>query len=804
MFRNYLKSAFRNLSKNKVFSLINIMGLAVGLGAFLLIFQFVSFEKSFDNFHAQGDNIYRIQFERIYSDKHDKSAGLAAGGGPALLADFPEVVEMTKMWSASFMSNTVNVGDQSFLPQKVFYADEHFFQMFDFKLLEGDRKTVLSKANTVVLSEAAAKNYFGRTNVIGESLRLDNGMGNEAFMVTGVFEQLPANTHFDFDVLLSFQTLVNATDGNAQDSFNWNAFQTYLRLSPGTDYKVLEAKFPAFAEIRFQDLIEVGVKPVLLLQPLKDIYLHSNLRFEVGPTGNAKVVQILTGISIFILVLAYFNYVNLSTSKSLERAKEIGVRKVNGASQFSLIKQFLTESLLLNLIGIVLGFTLMQLSIPFFEKALDRPLSQMVVFDESFTAAMVLLLVLGTLLSGFYPAWVLSRTKTTRVLKGQKGVEGSDGLVRKGLVILQFSILCFLLIGSLAVRSQIDYMLNADWGFNSEQMVVVKGPSLTDQTASRIDAFKTQLRSSPNILEVSNTTMIPGREISWVNNSVRLTTDPENQFTSMPFLGVDETYVSNLGMELIAGRNFNANLETDRQTVLLSRAGAEDFGFTDPEEAVNKRLFDGGTEYTIIGVVENFLQRSFKDGFDPIVYRYVPLANNFLCVRIGGENYQTSLQAIEDKYLTMFPENTFDYFFLDEFFERQFQQDRVFGRLFNFFTLLGVWISVLGLFGLTSYAVLQRRKEIGIRKVLGASVRSVILLISRRFVWLSLIAVAVALPVAYYATNSWLSAYSFATEMRAYVFVLPVVAVLAITLTTTGVLALRSATSNPVDSLRYE
>lgn len=804
MLRNYFKTAMRNLSKSKVFSFINITGLAVGLGAFLLIFQFVSFEQSFDNFHEDVEQLYRVQFERVYTDKHDKSAGLTAGAGPALKEDFPEVEEFSKLWSAGFMTNLLTIEDEAFNEKKLFYADESFFRLFSFALVEGSADQVLKEVNTMAISETRAMTYFGSTDVIGKTIQVNNGMGDELYSVSGVFKDLPRNTHFDFDVLLSFKTLENATDGSAGTSFGWNAFPTYLKLAPGTDFEQLQARFPEWTKGRYASLIEDGVEPRLYLQPLESIYLESDLRFEVGPTGNARIVQILTGVALFILILAYFNYVNLSTSKSLERTKEIGVRKVNGASRTSLIKQFLIESFLVNLIGIVLGFTLMQISVPFFEQALDRPLSEMVVVNQSFIVLILVLLTSGTLLSGFYPAWILSRFKTIRVLKGQKAGSGSDGMVRKGLVVLQFAILCFLLVGSLAVRSQIDYMLNSDWGFDSDQMVVVAGPSLAQDEADKLTTFKNELRLQANIAEVSNTTMVPGNEIKWVNNGVRLTTSPTNEITSIPFLGIDDTYISNLSLEILAGRSFDKDLANEGESLLLSRAAAEQFGFPNPEDALNQKITDGGQEYNVIGVVENFLQKSFKSGYDPIMYRHIPNANNYLCVKVEGGDYERALTDIESQYTSHFPGSTFTYFFLDEYFERQFTEDRIFGKVFNFFTLLGIWISILGLFGLTSYAVLQRRKEIGIRKVLGASVSSVVLLISKRFIYLTLIAIALAIPIAFYATNSWLESYSFATGMKAYVFVVPVVALLTITLLTTGLLSMRSATSNPVDSLRYE
>ncbi len=804
MVRNYLKTAIRSLFKNKVFSFINISGLAIGLGAFLLIFQFITFEQSFDNFHEDADNLYRVQFERIYSDRHDKSAGLTAGAGQALKDEFPEVVNYTKIHSAGYMTNTLSINGSKFIEKDIFYADHSFFDLFSFELKIGDGNSALAEMNSIVISEERALSYFGKTDVIGEIIEVENGWGIQQCKVTAVFNELPSNTHFQFDVLISLETLHKLSGGQSDRSFGWNAFPTYLKLAEGANYQKLEAKFPEFAQRNYTSIIERGVKPVLKLQPLQDIYLHSNLRFEVGPLGNFRVVKILTGISIFIVVLAYFNYINLSTSKSMERAKEIGVRKVSGANRLNLLIQFMCEAFLLNFLSIVLGFTLMQLTLPFFESALGKSFGEFSTIKTQLFTLVVIMITAGTLLSGFYPAWIMSKMNATKVLKGQKIKSGSDGLVRKGLVVLQFTILCFLLIGSLAVRSQIKYMLTSDRGFNSEQMIVVNGPASGNNSASLIKSFKAGLLAHPEVMGVSNSTMIPGGEISWVNNNVRLATANEDEIVSIPFLGVDDRFVDNLSLKVIAGRNFNAELKSDTASVMFSRAGARAFGITNPEDAVGIKILDGGVEFLVVGVVEDYLQKSFKTGYDPIIYRHLPEANNYMIIKSMSDDYELLLDKLESTYSAIYPTDTFNYFFLDEFFERQFEEDRRFGTVFNFFTLLGIWISCLGLFGLVSYSVIQRSKEIGIRKVLGASILGIINLISKRFIGMIFLSILISIPISYYATKQWLSGYSFATELSLMVFVFPVAIILIITLVTTGSLAFKSASRNPVDSLRYE
>lgn len=804
MLRNYFKTAIRSLTKSKLFSFINIFGLAIGLGAFLLIFQFVRFEQSFDDFHTNADQIYRVQFERIYADRHDKSAGLTAGTGPALKEQFPEIEAYSKIHAAGYMTNTVEAQNNRFIEKDIFYADDGFFDLFSFGLVHGNRDLALEQPNSIVISERKALSYFGKTDVIGETLKLENGWGEQPCQVTGVFKDLPVNTHFKFDVLVSFETLAKQSEGGANTSTGWNAFPTYLKLADGVNYKNLEAKFPAFAETNYERIIDRGVQPVLLLQPLKDIYLNSNLRFEVGPIGNKKVVNILTGISVFILILAYFNYINLTTSKSLERAKEIGVRKVVGAGRSSLITQFLSESFLLNLLGITLGFTLMQLTMPFFETSVGKSFGELSILSTEFIIMIGSLLTVGTLLSGFYPAWVMSKMRATKVLKGGRTSSGTDTMVRKGLVILQFIILCFLLVGSLVVRSQIDYMLTSDTGFDSEQIIVVNGPASSNNGKNLMNSFKTDLMSEPEIIQISNTTMIPGGEITWVNNNVSLVSPENNAVVSLPFLGIDDSYVKNLSLKVIAGRNFDLNIKSDTAAVMLSRASLEYFGFEDPNDALGAKISEGSSDFLIVGVVENFIQGSFKTGYSPIIYRYVPEANNFLIIKTNSSEYAEVIASLESKYKSLYPNDTFNYFFLDEFFQRQFEEDRIFGKVFNFFTILGICISCLGLFGLVSYSVSLRKKEIGVRKILGASSRSVVILIARNFTYLILIAILVAVPIAYYATDLWLSGYTFATDMRLYMFLLPIIVVLAITLLTTGTLAFKTANSNPVNALRQD
>ncbi|NVJ46937.1 MAG: ABC transporter permease [Cytophagia bacterium] len=803
MFRNHLQVALRNMAKRKSLAFINICGLGISIGAFLLIVDFISFQQSFDDFHSKADRIYRIQYEKVGADYHDKSVGLAAGAGPDLKAEYPEIESFSKIWATKHLVNLLTVGSESFISEDLFYADENFFNLFDFEFLYGDRVAALSEPNSIVLTESMAMRMFNKTDVVGEVFRLSNGMQDEESKVTGVIGDLPANTHFNFDVLVSFSTLISVTEGNAANTYGWNAFPTYLLLAESTDAKALEAKFPHFVENHYQNVIEAGIEPSLYLRPLRDIYLHSNIRFEVGPTGSYQVVQILIVVSIFILGLAYFNYINLTTSLALQRAKEIGVRKVTGATRPQLFLQFMVESLLFNILSLLVGFTLMQSTKPFFQDIMGIG-TEVAILQANFLITMALILVVGTLVSGLYPAWIMSRLELAEILKGKSNDSGKTGALRKGLMVFQFVILCFLLVGSLAVRSQIDYMVHVDWGFDSEQVLVVKGPVAGNNTYERFQSFVDRLNAIPGVEDVAQSTNVPGQENTWINNGVRRAETDETHNRAIHFLAITPGFFSVLDVNHQAGRNFRTTSNIDSASVILSEAALKDLGFASPEEAIGKRLIGINSGLTVVGVVGDYIQNSFKQSYQPTAYLYGDYANNYFILKVNSDSFAGVVKQVEDIYQEAFAGNPFDYFFLDDFYQNQFEEERRFAKVFNLFTILGIWISCLGLIGLTSLSVAQRTKEIGIRKVLGASLFSVVTLFSRKMIWLNLIAVFISIPLAYFVVNAWLDNYVFATRLSFYIYAIPVAMLMAITFITTGLLSIRGGLKNPVNSLRYE
>lgn len=805
MLKNYLKIAYRNLVKNKVFSLINILGLAIGMAACLLILQYVRFELSYDDFHEKADRIYRLQLDRIYPDRLDQSAGLAAAAGPTLKEDFPEVEAYTKLWNI-FGNNVLSYDEKKFKENQLYFADSSFLHIFSYPLLEGDPATALTAPNTVVLTAKTAKKYFGEEDPMGKFMDLFGPYGRQSFLVTGIVQNPPENTHLKFNALFSFQTLVNITNGQAANTWRWNAFLTYILLSPEADAQQLQAKIPAFIEKHCGPIMaEQNFKIEVFLQPLPDIHLHSDLRFEAEPNGNAEAVTFLLIIAFFILLIAWVNYINLSTAKSTERAREIGIRKVAGARRQQLVGQYLLEAFILNLLGIVLALTVIQFALPSFEILTGKSL----VFDlwgnYTFWGILAGFTILSTVLTGLYPAWMLSSFLPVKVLKGNISRSTKGILVRKGLVVFQYVMSAILITGTLVVFQQLQFMQNEKLGFDTEQMLILEAPSIADSTyGSRQESFKTNILSNSNIYEMTVSTSIPGEEISWVNNSVgRQGADPKDR-NSCHFLQVDDDFFDTYDMELLVGRNFSAEYGNEWRAVILNEATVDLLGFESVEKSVGQELYVDDDTFHIVGVAANYHQQSLNQAYYPMVFQFSPYSRAYYSLKVNTQHLPQTLSFIEKQWDATFTANPLHYFFLDDYFNHQYQSDQQFARAFLLFAVLAIFIACLGLFGLSSYMVVQRTKEIGIRKVLGASVQSILTLLSWDFIRLVLIASVVALPIAYFFMQKWLNNYAFRIEIGWWLMLIPVVIVLFIALFTVSFQTIKAALTNPVKSLRYE
>ena len=803
MFKNQLKVIFRNLKKGSVFSLVNIIGLGISICAFLIIILYVNQEKSFDNFHTNKDRIFRVYYDKISADEQGRSVGLAAGAGPDLVARYPEIEKAVRFWNTKHLVNLLKVDNESYISEKLHYAENGLFELFDFELLSGDVKTALSEPNSVIITETLAEKLFDKTDVLGQFIDFQNGMSEGLMKVTAVLKDLPKNTHFDFEVLVSYETLIESSGGTAANTYNWNAFPTYLLLGKEVNSKTLEDKFPEFVKEHYAGDIAEGKEIIYGLKPLEDIHLYSNARMELGTNGDYQLVNILFIVGVFILGLSYFNYINLVSSLALKRNKEIGVRKVAGATRTHLVSQFLSEAFVFNLLGVIMGFTLFQISKPVFVRITGIYLPELGVWISGLIPVLLLILVLGTIVSGLYPAIIMSRQKLADSLKGQKDSKGKTGLLNKTLIVFQFVILCFLLIGSLVVKKQIDFMLTTDWGFEAEQSLIIKGPAAGNNISSKFGAFQDNLSQLSGVRSVAQSTAIPGKEISWINTSIRVYGAPKTENKSIHFMGISDNFVASLNLDLLAGRNFSRLIKSDTGNLLLNRTAVKIFGFSSPEDAIDQRIRVGGKPMTVVGIVEDYMQGSFKNTINPTAFMYAPWANNYFVLKVNNAS-KDLIQNMESVFQNSFPASPFEFFFLDEFFQRQFESERTFGRIISLFTILAVWISCLGLIGLTTHAVIQRRKELGIRKVLGATPKILVLLMSKDMLILNVVSFLISVPLTYFATNKWLANYAQSTALSPWLFLLPIVTVVALTLITTISLSLKTSLMNPSIAIKYE
>jgi putative ABC transport system permease protein len=823
MLKNYFYSALRNLRKNKFYSLINVLGLAVGMAGFLLIAQYVFFEHSYDRFHAEADQIYRVQLDQYQNDEMIlASAENYPGAGPALVAELPEVQSYTRLYNMGFKNNVVisyeeaPTGPVAFKLERFMYADSSFFSVFSFPLAQGDPAAVLAEPFTAVVSETYAKRFFGDADPVGKVLRLqDDDFNDERCRVTGVFRDVPQNSHLKFDVLFSYKTLYNRGDwARERYDLTWERkdFYTYVRVQEGTSPDALAAKFPAVVDKYSPGLAEQRRRDVLSLQPLGDIHLYSDLAEEAEANGSAQVVYFLLIIAGFILVIAWINYVNLSTARAMERGREVGVRKALGAFRYQLTKQFMIESLLINALAIAVAGVLVSLLLPVFNDLTGLRLSELAFWSQGWLWGLLAgLFVVGTLLSGLYPALMLASFRPARVLKGSLRT-GKHGIrLRQALVVFQFAAAIVLVVGTAIVYQQMQYMLEADLGFNMKQTLVVNRPSIRPQDweaqKSQYDQFKTELLRNPSVQQVSGASFIPGHARKFKFNFRRYGT-PAEEALAIRVNGVDYDYFDMFEMNMLAGRGFQENHADEDTAVVITQSAAHALGYDDLESAVGAPLMiSWGAEegqLVVIGVVDDFHQASLKEAIEPMVLLLEGSHTEYYTMKVSADNLPQTVAHVEATWDEVFPGNPFSYFFLDDYFNRQYQTDQRFSQLIRVFAGLALFIGGLGLLGLSAFTAQQRTKEIGIRKVLGASVLNVTLLLSRDFTKLIVVAIALAVPLAYFMMDAWLSSYASRIEIGAGIFVLAGVFTLLVAWLTVSWQSVRAAVANPVDSLRSE
>jgi len=822
MIRNLLLSAIRSLKKNKFFSLLNISGLAIGMAVFLLIAQYVQFEKSYENFVPDKENIYRVKLESY--EKNELIMATAEnypGVGPALKTELPEVVSYARLYNMGYKNNVIITNENAkpdpiaFRQRRFLYADSTFLPMMGYEMVKGNAMQALAEPFTAVISEKYAKMYFGKEDPIGKTLRLrDDDFTDELVKVTGVFKDLPSNTHLKFDVLFSYNSLYPRGDWAIQRyRLGWRRkdMYTFVQLRPGTDPQKTEAKLPAIVAKYKPELKESTQRQVLGLQPLKDIHLNSDLTEEPETNGNGRTVFFLGLIGVFVLVIAWINYVNLSTARALERAKEVGIRKVIGAVKRQLVSQFLTEAALVNLLSILIAWGLAFLSLSSFNKLSGLALDKSHLIQPWFIGLLFLLWIVGSLLSGFYPALVLSSFKPIIVLKGKFQTASRGVLLRKGLVVTQFIASIALIAGTFIVYRQLKYMTSRDMGMNINQVMVVERPGIADtsETAfnSSIDAFRNEVKKDPGVEAVSASFTIPGKQREYKVQLKRYGM-PNGDSVIVRFNSLDYDFLDVFKMKLIAGRKFSPDFPKDPDTsVIITETASRLLGFKKPDDAIGQPITVqafGNWSPIIVGVVNDYHQISLKKPLDPSIFNCSLYGAEYYSMRINTNNLPRTIEHVRKSWASAFRGNPFEYFFLDEYFDRQYASDRKFEKLFVSFAVLAIIIGCLGLFGLSAYTASQRVKEIGIRKVLGASVPDITKMLSKDFLKLIIIAIVIASPIAWWAMSKWLEDFAYRVNISWWIFAVAGALALIIAMLTVSLQAIKAAIANPIKSLRTE
>jgi len=805
MLKNYFQSAIRSFLKHKAFAFLNVLGLTLGIAASLLILQYVKYERSYDTFHSRAKDIYRIQYNTWQNGKlRFECAAAVPAVGPALKDNFPEVQRFTRLYPVSGVVNyeSPDKGLISFLEEKMQITDSSVFAIFDFNLVKGNEGEVLTGPDKVAISQRAAEKYFGEEDPVGKTITWN---GENRLEVTGVFENVPENSHIKFDFLISYQTLVSRQGEAANTAWGWYDFNTYVLLEPGTDVRSLQTKWDNYLyETRHEEWEKRNYRQEFILQPMLDIHLYANLLQESQPEerGDGKSVYALSFIALFILLIAWVNYINLSTAKSIERANEVGVRKVMGADKRQLVSQFLSESFLINLISASLALAIVWVTWPLFLEVTGRNIPVSYLGAPDFWYLLGGLVVGGAVLSGFYPAMVLSSFKPVSVLKGKLIGSAHGNLLRKGLVIFQFVASVVLIVGLLVVFKQLNFMRNQNLGIDINQTLVIKGPGAIDSTyAEKMESFKAEALRIAGVESMTASTNVPGDEIFWASGIRRMVGGPESSIAGY-IVGIDDDYIDAFGLQIIAGRGFDKNFN-DEGKMIINRSMATALDFEKPEDAIGQIAIQWDT-LEIVGVLEDYHQMSLKEAVIPLVFRYTPEFSSFYAFKLDGGNARDVLASLEQPWNTFFPGNPLDYFFLDQFFNRQYESEQRFGQVFGVFTILAIFIACLGLFGLASFLTIQRTKEIGIRKVLGSSVSGIVLLLSREFLVLVVIANIFAWPIAWWLMNRWLIEFPYRVDIGIFVFAISGIGVVVVAFLSVGFQTLKAALINPAKTLKYE
>ncbi|MCF8366483.1 MAG: ABC transporter permease [Bacteroidales bacterium] len=808
MFKSYIKTAFRGITKSKFHATLNILGLGIGFAAFIFIFMYVSDELAYDKYNGKADRIFRIESDFNISGNHDQFAIVPIPMAPALALEFPEIESFCRFNDVG--NSLFRYGEKEFYEEHFYFVDSTVFDIFSYKLLAGNPTSCLTEPFSIVISQSVSNKYFGEKNPMGEII--ESGTGRK-YKVTGIIEDVPRNSHLWFDAMLSSSSLSSIIGeerfNNMEPGAFWNiGVYSFLLISENASMQNIHDKFGGFYDKYMKPVGDaLNASFNLISTPLTQTHFSGNLSADL-PKGSMAYIYIFGAIAVFILLIAAINYMNMATARSVKRSREVGIRKVSGALRHQLIGQFLTESLLLAIVGLLISVLLVYFLLPDFNTLSGKTMDIGVLLSPRFLVTIIGTTLFIGLISGSYPAFYLSSFKPVTVIKGTNTGRGkTGGMLRRVLVVFQFAIAISMIIATVVVSNQLNFLKNKDMGFQKKNMVVLE---LQDTTfRSKAETFKQELLQNPNILSAANSTGIPGQN-SWIQ-VVRIEKDTAMIDETMIITVIDYDYLNTYGIEILQGRNFDKKMGTDaEEAVIVNQTAVEQYGWS--SNPIGKKIHwgfeldgSGGRILKVVGVAKDFHFNSLHNKVEPIMMFLADFNKRFITLRVNPENFGTTMQYVEEKWNQMGAKRPFDYQLLEDTWGKMYQAEQTLGLIIAIATFLTIFIALLGLLGLSSFIAEQKTKEIGIRKVLGASVGSVLGLLYKEFIMLIVIAYIVAIPLSVWQLNNWLeSGFVYHTNISVVSVLLAGLIAIVISLLTISFHTLKAVTGNPVDAIKYE
>ena len=806
MFRNLLKHSISSFKRQRSYIIINILGLSIGIACSLLIALYVINEASYDQYNVKKDRIFRTILNGKIGGQEVTASSSPAIMGPTMVKEIPEIEDFLRMNGRG--PTIIEYNKQTFTEDHIIEADSSFFNFFSIPVVKGDVKNLLNAPHKVVLSESTAKKIFGNENPIDKQIKI--GTDTLLFIVTGVMADVPQNSHFEANALSSFMTNPRSKEPHWMD----NSFSTYFLLKPNSSYKTVDAKYPEllqkyvgpeiqkFTGISLNDFVAQGNKYRFYLQSLNDIHLDTSIQQDFKASVDPKYLKIFGSIAMLIVLIAAINFMNLSTAQASRRAKEVGIKKVAGSTRGMLVAQFLSESFILSLIALIVAVIFIKLSLPFFNNLLGAKLSLSLISKWYIIPLLILFSVFVGVLAGSYPAFFLSSFNPYEVLKGSVKNSMRNGRLRQVLVVFQFAVSILLIVGTMIMYRQIKYMLNKDVGFKKEQLIVI---NRAEALGKKMKSFKETVKSIPGVVNISSSTAIPGRTN---NNNGYMMEGRKDETFLMTTSWVDYNFLETYGMTLDSGRFFNESFTSDKDACIINESARKDFKITDIEKTRFLEPRDSGkiNYLPVIGVVKNFNYESLRNPIGPYILKFQNdyMLWGYITVRLSGQNYSKTINAIEEKWKEFVSNNPLQYYFLDADFELMYKQEKQNAQMAVIFSILAIFIAALGLFGLTSFTVEQRTKEIGVRKAMGSSVTGIYIVISREVVILVSVSALIAWPLVYYWAGKWLQNFYYKINLGFFTLIVGLAIALGIAVLTISYRILRAARVNPAQSLKYE